>query len=161
MKEEDEKSPSLLNTLNSEFDMDEKTMLPKGWQLISSSQNRDIGKSITLKKNKFGIEILGDNYTFYNNMLSLKDFDQTTFLFSVELRGTKAGAYIQYWDGVKSVDSLPYDGKRKGEWETLAVEFTVDAKKARFYRLYAAILGSTKGNDNLSIDIKNIKLQPK
>jgi len=151
----------LSSALNAQFDMDEKTMLPKGWQLVKSSGNRDISKHLSFKKYPKRIEVLGDNYTFYNNIPSLNNYDQTTFLFSVELRGTKPGTYIQYWDGVKSISSAPYNGKGKGEWETLAVEFTVDAQNARFHRLYAAILGATKGTDNPSVDIRSIKLEPK
>jgi len=160
-KEHEKKENPLLRALNAQFDMDEKTALPKGWELVESSQNRDISKHLSFKKYPKRIEVLGDNYTFYNNIPSLNNYDQTTFLFSVELRGTKPGTYIQYWDGVKSVSSAPYNGKGKGEWETLAVEFTVDAQKARFHRLYAAILGTTKGTDNPSVDIRSIKLEPK
>lgn len=129
--------------------------------MVSSSQNRNINKPVILKKQYGEVEILGDNYTLYNDKLDLKNFDQTTFLFSVELRRTKPGTYIQYWDGVKSVSFPPYNGKGKSEWETLSVEFTVDAQQACFHRLYAAILGTTKDNGAPSMDIKNIKLKSK
>jgi hypothetical protein len=161
LNEKEEKKRLLLEQLNVDFHTEEKGILPKKWQLVSSSSSQNKSVDISLKKNKIGIEVLGDNYTLYNNLPSLKDFDTTTFLFSVELRGTRAGALIQYWDGIKTVNSTPYNGNRKGEWETLSVEFTVDAKAARFHRLYAVILGPTKGANPSSIDIKNIKLQPK
>ena len=159
LNEKEEKKCCLLEHLNADFHIEENAILPKKWQLVSSSSSHDKSVDIILKKNKVGIEVLGNNYTLYNTLPSLKDFDTTTFLFSVELRGTRAGAYIQYWDGVNFVNSTAYNGK--GKWETLSVEFTVDAKKARFYRLYAAILGPTKGTTPSSIDIKNVKLQPK
>jgi len=41
---------------------------------------------------------------------------------------------------------------------TLSIEFTINAQKARFHKLYAAILGPVKNNDNPSVDVRNIKL---
>jgi len=161
LSEKEEKKHFLLEHLNADFHLEREATLPKNWQLVSSSSSHDNSAHVSLKKNNVGIKILGDNYTLYNNLPSLKDFDTITFLFSVELRGTRAGAYIQYWDGVNFVNSTAYNGKRKGKWETLSVEFTVDAKEARFYRLYAAILGPTKGATPSLIDIKNVKLQQK
>ena len=92
-------------------------------------------------------------------MPALGNFDKATFLFTVELKSINPGAYIQYWDGVKSISSVPYNGK--DEWATLSVEFIVDAQKARFHRLYAAILGPVKNNDKPSVDVRNIQLLQK
>jgi len=156
-----EEYPLLLKYLNAGFHIEEKATLPEQWQLVSSSSNNNTNSGISLEKNNVGIRILGDNYTLYNNLPSLKDFDTVTFLFSVEIRGTRAGTFIQYWDGVKSVDSIAYKGNKKDEWETLSVEFTVNAKAAHFHRLYAAILEPTKGTTRSSMDIRNITLQPK
>jgi len=155
----EEKELFLFNSLNPGFDMDEKTGLPIGWNLVDSAKNRDVSKPVSLNKKPVGVELLGENYTFYANVPALRDFDSTTFLFSVELRSTNPGVFIQYYDGKNAVSSAPYSSKR-GEWETLNIEFTVDAH-AKFHRLYSAILGAVKNNNNPSVDIKNITLKKK
>jgi len=146
------KLKNLSSNLNSKFDIDE---VPKGWKLVDSSKNQDV----SLKKTRKGIAILGDHYSFYTNVPNLKNFDKTPFVFSVDVRSTTPGTYIQYYDGKNFVNSARYTSK-KNEWQTLNVEFTVNTK-ARFHRLYAAILGSVKGKDKHSVEIANIKLQPK
>jgi len=158
-EENEEKEFSLSKALNLGLDIDEKATLPKGWNLVDSAGNRDIKKPLSLKKHPKWIELLGDDYAFYTNAPSLKDFGGNTFVFSANVRSTVPGVYIQYYDGKNFVNSLPYASKR-GEWETLNIEFTIDAN-AKFHRLYSAILGTVKGNANPSVDINNIKLQRK
>jgi len=158
-EENEEKELSLFNSLNLGFDMDEKTGLPKEWNLVDSAKTQGIKKPLSLKKHPKWIELLGDDYTFYTNVPALRDFANTTFLFSVALRSTNPGAFIQYYDGKNVVNSVPYASKR-GEWETLNIEFTIDAN-AKFHRLYSAILGAVKNNDKPSVDISSIKLQQK
>jgi 8-oxo-dGTP pyrophosphatase MutT (NUDIX family)/2'-5' RNA ligase len=157
--EKEEKELALSKALNPGFNMDENATLPKGWSLIDAAKNRDISKPISLKKKPIGVELLGDNYTFYTNVPALKNFDNTTFTFNATVRSTNPGVCIQYYDGKNAVTSNPYASK-KGEWETLNIEFNVDGK-AKFHRLYSAILGAVKGNPNSSVDIRNIKLQRK
>jgi len=144
-----------------QLDIDESAGLSNGWKLVKGSTKQDIEKSIVLKKSAEGIEILGENYTIYTDIGSLEGLDQGTFLFNVELRGTKPGTYIQYWDGGEPVNSIFYNGNGKNEWETLSIEFKVDAQHARFHRLYAAIRGATKGSDTPSVIIRNVKLWQK
>jgi len=148
----------LNNSLNPRFDMEANALTPTGWTLVNSSQKNV--KPATLKKKPIGVELLGDNYTFSHDLPDLQKFDQVTFLFSVELRSTNPGVYLQYWDGGKNpVSSAPYASK-KGEWETLNIKFTVDGN-AKFHRLYSAIQGVIKNNDKPSVDIRSIKLEPK
>jgi len=153
---EEGKDYSLSKALNSQLEMDEKTNLPTGWNLV---RNRESDRPLSITKKRVGIEILGDDYTFYHDLSGLKNFDKTTFLFSVELRSTNPGVRIQYYDGKKDVTSPSYKSK-KGEWEILNIEFIVDGN-ALFHRLYSAILGSVKNNDKPSVDILHIKLQQK
>jgi len=155
-----EEHPDLSRALRAGLNMDEKSTEPSKWKLVSSSRAPNIGdKPLSLQNRKSGVEIVGTTYTFARDLPMLKEFPHNTFFFNVTMRGTKPGAYIQYWDGLKSIDSLPYIGK-KGEWETLSVEFTVNPN-ARFYRFYAAILGSAKGNEVPSIEIKDVSIQIK
>lgn len=133
---------------------------PSEWKLTSTSRDRQ-GKPLSLKNRKAaGIEIVGDAYTFSRDLPNLKAFADNTFFFSVNMRGTKPGAFIQYWDGINFVNSAPYDGKQIGAWETLSVEFTVNPE-ARFYRFYAAILQPSKGGDIPSVDIENVSIKIK
>jgi len=155
-EEEEGNELSLLKALNAEFKMDEKTGLPKGWNLVSG---RGANKPLSLNKIRAGVQLLGDNYTFSTNVPDLKNFDNTIFTFSANVRSTNPGVFIQYYDGKNAVSSKPYASK-KGEWEILNIEFKVDGN-AKFHRLYSAILGAVKGNPNPSVDIRDIKLQQK
>jgi len=157
--ENEEKEFSLSKALNLGFDIDEEGTLPKGWNLVGSLKKGDRKNPISLNNKRARIELLGDNYSFYTNAPALGEFDKTTFMFSANVRSTVPGVFIQYYDGKNFVNSLPYASK-KGEWETLNIEFTVDAN-AKFHRLYAAILGAVKGNANPSVDIDSVKLQRK
>jgi len=106
-----------------------------------------------------GVELLGDNYTFYTDVPSLKDFSNTTFVFSVEVRSTIPGAHLQYYDGKNVVNSAPYSNK-KGEWETLRIKFTVDAK-AKFHRFFSPILVAVNSERAPSVEVHSIKLHRK
>jgi len=143
----------IMRIINPGFDKNAKTILPKEWKLTDQEQGRT-GNPSYLRKKPTGIEILGDDYTFYSKVPDLNNFNKKTFLFNVTLRGTKPGVVIQYWDGKNPITSDPYKSKI-GEWETLSIEFTVDTQKAQFHRLYAAILGSQKNSD---IDIPSVEV---
>jgi hypothetical protein len=99
-------------------------------------------------------EIKGDGFNYYftvskEQMLPLNG---ATLRFQVNMR-SNAPAYIEYWDGLKEIRSASHSGS--DQWETLAVELTVNSDGAKWFNFYPAILSAVEGIENPSTQIRN------
>ncbi len=105
--------------------------------------------------------IEGDGYVFYHPLDPTSLFGQK-FRFTAAILSNVPGAHIQYWGypGPK-IQSKSYSSM--GEWETLAIEFTISPGK-KIYYLYPAILPGTKevtDTDEVPfVEVKDLKLIP-
>jgi hypothetical protein len=105
-------------------------------------------------------EIKGDGFNYYCTVSreEMARLNNATLLFQVEMK-SNAPAYIEYWDGLKEILSLPHTGS--DQWETLTVEFTVNSETGRWFNFYPAILPAVEGIENPSTQIRNCTLHYK
>jgi ribonucleotide reductase alpha subunit len=148
----DDISPLL--KLNLTLDESHNTSCPHGWLL---TPNRGVKSPPIATRTVDGLKITGSGYNFHRPCAQLASYEDQYFVFSVNMKSNFSGAYIEYWDGLNEYKSTPHTGN--GQWESLKVEFPIDAKKARFLMLYPAICPLS--DNPVTLEIKDLDLHPK
>jgi hypothetical protein len=148
---------------NSTFLASSAKTIPQGYILTNDpAQKRGTKVLLSVAPRGEGhVALTGDGYVFYQELLKddMVKLNGKTISFEVDVKSNVPGAYIQYWDYPNShkTKSLAHLGKEA--WQTLSIEFKVDASKGRFF-LYPAIMpGVEPGSESPVVEIRRANIR--
>ncbi|MBY0500493.1 MAG: hypothetical protein K2P93_00635 [Alphaproteobacteria bacterium] len=150
-------------TFNSTFLASSAKTTPQGYKLTDDpAQKRGTKVPLSVAPRGEGhVALTGDGYVFYQELLKddMVKLNGKTISFEVDVKSNVPGAYIQYWDYPNSHKTKSLAHLGKGAWQTLSIEFKIDASKGRFF-LYPAIMpGVEPGSESPVVEIRRANIR--